>query len=238
MNQEETQNIYRPELSNLVDRLGSLKNIETTEQFELQQADTEMLDTLIFGKSEAKSPTGGAVLQLQMAKSQPLKIKALVTANFGTKPNSTVRIQHSKQMRSNQAMRNFGKIVDDPLPTFVPTTPSTIATSLTTVMTGQSDVTDQDYQANLVESKDRFIKYLIKIMSIKNVYMGARLYAAHHFNDPKVFEKFEDMEQELMLAYNHFLSLVSQANLVETNFSQQNTQTQGSQSFNSETNYL
>jgi hypothetical protein len=214
MNQSEFQNSKSPELSSLAERLGQKsENLGSPEI--VAQADSEMLDTLLFGKSEAKSPTGGAVLQLQMAKAQPQKIKSLVSANFSKRQSSSKRLKDAKKARVNQALRNFGQNPTDDPQQFVPATPSSIASSLTTVMTGQTQQSSSDYQSLVESAKAKFIKYMLKIMSSKDSFMASRVYAIHHFNDPAIFDKFEGLEEDLMLAYNRFLGLVSQANAVQ-----------------------
>ena len=218
------------------EKLGLIENSENSENSQApdQLADAEL--AIMIGKGESKATTPGQVLSVRVAKSQlnnaqPSSIKQLITTNFGGQSSSGLALSNAKNQRIILGIQRFGKNPQSPqvFSQFSTQTAQTynnpqnnsqnnnlqpnnnsLAASLTTALTGQNPLHSSDQVAIITDAKKAFIKYMIAIMTHKDKNMGARLFAAYHFNDNTVFDKFHLMEDEMFQAYKRFLGILNQ----------------------------
>ena len=219
------------------EKIGLIENSENSENSQTpdQLADAEL--AIMIGKGESKATTPGQVLSVRVAKSQlnnaqPSSIKQLITTNFGGQSSSGLALSTAKNQRIILGIQRFGKNPQSPqvFSQFSTQTAQTynnpqnnnsnnsdsqptnnsLANSLTTALTGQNPLHSSDQVAMITDAKKAFIKYMIAIMTHKDKNMGARLFAAYHFNDSTVFDKFHLMEDEMFQAYKRFLGILNQ----------------------------
>lgn len=215
------KSIEKNPIGNIAEQLSNLK-AEGILGKESSVADVEMMESIQAG-SEGKTQLMGAVLTLQMAKTQPQKLKNLLSANFSNKPSSATKIRLSKKARRTQALSKMPTntntlTTDDDHTVYHPTHSDSLANSLAKILvqnfhnkSDKNSNTHLDQSLMLQESKTKLIRYLINIISNKNPYMAARLYAVSHFNDASIFDRFDGLEQETMDAYKRFLALIQKS---------------------------
>jgi hypothetical protein len=89
---------------------------------------------------------------------------------------------------------------------------NTLATILVKVFTGKTveEYHPEERDAVIQDSIDKFVEWLsIDISNMddpKAKTMAIRLKASHHYHDPKIFEKFPELESYVMRAYNDFIN--------------------------------
>jgi hypothetical protein len=210
-NEEYTTNMIKTEASNFAvaqentEKLQQLIQGENLTGQELSTLDNEMMATLTSVGSERKSPVAGSVLHITMATKNPIKVQNLITTNYSKNPRSGIRLKQVKQFRRNMAVKNFGtgQYVFDPALNHTQIAPDPLASSLATLLVGQTG-----NEESTVIAKEKFVRYITAVLANKDEYQAARLYAAHHFNDPSIFERFPDLTRDAMEAYNRFAGLV------------------------------
>lgn len=209
--------IEKQVVNNISERLSTLKT-EGILGGDFSQIDAEMLEDIKTGV-EGKSQLSGAILTLQMVRTQPQKLKNLLSANFSSKPSSATKIRLSKKARRLQALikmpTNSNTLTtDDDNTVYHPTHSDTLANSLAKILVknfhNKSDgINDQSLM--LQESKIKLVHYLVNVIKDKDPYMAARLYAVSHFNDMSIFDKFQGLEQETIQAYRRFLAIIQKS---------------------------
>jgi hypothetical protein len=187
----------------------ALTGFEKTETAETVTADEKMAMFLGEGfvkSKEVGTSTSSPVIQVQMAKNNPQKIKNLLATNI--QPNTGKKIQDAKLERKRQALIRFGYQNVPAIPAISPVALDPLAISLSTLFSGQS--TSSASQNDLIlEAKTKFSNYIIQSIASRNTAMAARIFAVNHFGDMTLFDKFEGLEKEMMEAYDGFLKLVN-----------------------------
>jgi hypothetical protein len=215
-NEEYTTNMIKQEASAFAQKQENTEALQLLRQEglgapdSLGAIDSEMMATLNSVGSERKSPVAGSVLHVTMAAKNPIKVQNLITTNYSKNPRSGIRLKQVKQFRKNMAIKNFGRgqYIFDPALNHSQIAPDPLASSLATLLVGQNENED-----STVIAKEKFVRYITSVLANKDEYQAARLYAAHHFNDPTIFQKFPDLMRDAMEAYNRFAGLVKNSSV-------------------------